>query len=35
MEYQQSLTFKREIIGGGKDDEYEDSSFLDQEDSSL
>jgi hypothetical protein len=35
MEYQQSLTFKREVIGGGKDDEHEDSSFLDPEESSL
>ena len=35
MDYQQSLTFKREVIGGGREDEHEDSSFLDQEDSSL
>ena len=35
MEYQQSLTFKREVIDGGKDSEDEDSSFLDPEKSSL
>jgi hypothetical protein len=35
IEYQQSLTFKREVIGLGEDNEQEDSSFLDSGESSL
>ena len=35
IEYQRGLTFKREVIGLGKDSEQEDSSFLDPGESSL
>jgi len=35
LEYQQSLTFKREVIGPRKDSEYDDSSFLEPRESSL
>jgi hypothetical protein len=35
IEYQRGLTFKREVIGVGKDGEHDDTSFLDPRESSL
>ena len=35
IEYQQSLTFKREVIGVRRDRDHDDSSFLEPEESSL